>query len=121
MKYNKIIIAKSYKEYYDLCKEKWNNVSQHKEDIYNGTEVTYQIRTPDKAREIIKECDDGNLKDILYFFINNYTKITKDVVNKEGVLEGILLTHEDYYYMLYNKKEDKIWYDTCCNSLTFKD
>jgi hypothetical protein len=98
-------IANTYKEYLKACKEV-NDTS-----VYAWMpKVSYVVDTLSELNDLLDKADHKTLKEIIKEIIDNYNK---DFYY--GVLVGIELTNEDYYYIY--ERFDKRIYDSCVGGL----
>jgi hypothetical protein len=98
-------VVSTYDEYLKACKEV-NDTS-----VYAWMpKVSYVVDTLSELNDLLDKADHKTLKEIIKEIIDNYNK---DFYY--GVLVGIELTNEDYYYIY--ERFDKRVYDSCVGGL----
>lgn len=66
----------------------------------------------------IKRLQNKNLESLAGKCKSHLFQYAKDVTGKKGRFLGILVTQEDYYYILMNDEGYK-WHVTCCSKIEF--
>jgi hypothetical protein len=116
LNWTKKIDVHSYEEYLKEVEKKMES----KEDFYEGSYVSYQVKDVKTAKQLLKKVPtDDNIHSILEEFIKHYNDTAVDYGVRCGKLIGIEMTHEDYYYMLSDGK--KQWYESCVGKLKYLD
>lgn len=72
----------------------------------------------DFYEEEIKRLQSKNLESLAGKCKTHLFQYAKDITGKKGRFLGILVTQEDYYYILMNDEGFK-WHVTCCSKLEF--
>ena len=116
-KYNNTINAQSYEDYLQQCEGKVHLVNIGEEGFYDGTLVQYDIIDVKEAESVAEKTTDCNLASICEMFVKNHGKRVESVAGEKGLLIGLNLTHEDYYYILQDG--EKTWYESCVGKLNF--
>lgn len=70
------------------------------------------------SRDFDEHYLDNNLRHIATICRLHLFQRAKSFGSKVGRLIGVLITHEDYYYILMDEEGNK-WYITCCGKLEF--
>ena len=116
LKWTKKIEVHSYEEYLKEVEKKMES----KEDFYEGSYVSYQVRDVKTAKQLLKKVpENGNIYFILKEFIRHYKNTSIDPGVRCGKLIGIEMTHEDNYYMLSDGKNR--WCVSCVAKLKYLD
>ena len=116
LNWTKKIEVHSYEEYLKEVEKKMES----KERLYEGTFVSYQIKDLNTAKKVLKQVPkDDNIHSILEEFIKHYKDTAVDYGVRCGKLIGIEMTHEDYYYILSDGKEQ--WFESCVGKLKYID
>lgn len=106
----------------------YRNSKLHKVLFYLGLD-TSQYNSPiainiwlsspeDFNEKEIKRLQSKNLESLAGKCKSHLFQYAKDVTGKKGRFLGILVTQEDYYYILMNDEGYK-WYVTCCSKIEF--
>lgn len=72
----------------------------------------------DFNKKALEELNDNNLKHLSKVCELHLFQRVRSISGKIGTFLGILVTHEDYYYILMDDYGNK-WYETCCSKLEF--
>ena len=114
LNWTKKIEVHSYDEYIKEVEKK----KESKEDFYEGSYVSYQVKSVKTAKQLLKKVPaDDNIYSILKEFTEHYRDAAVDINGKCGRLIGIELTHEDYYYILSDGKD--CWFESCVGEVNY--
>ena len=72
----------------------------------------------DFSEDEINRCTDKSIKYLATICRLHLLQKAKGFGSKIGILLGIIITHEDNYYILMDEYGNK-WYENCCSKLEF--
>lgn len=114
----------SLKEYNDFLESKWFKfllyIGLFTGNYYSPIGIELWLSSPKDfdEKELDRIFNNHNIKLLASRCKVHLFQKAKGFGSRIGTFLGILVTHEDYYYILMDEYGNK-WYETCCSKLEF--